>query len=226
VVKKPKINSSAGFIYVIESPLEDGTLKVGTTKNIGKRMASHNCALSKNLLVRFLYETKNAVQVEKCVKVKLSPIHVRTNREIYELDLDSIKHWIRECANLMNAPLKIILPKGENNNVVEVYNGIAKRIQSRNKQVKKSMKSIFEDISKNLKDGKKYYIVFDLNSKQNINNIKEAVCEIISKNQTGGNVVNTIVHESVSQHCDVLSTLKSYTEYRNRYLQLKNELFL
>jgi predicted GIY-YIG superfamily endonuclease len=90
-----------GVLYVLRSP--DGGMtryKLGQTSDLMKRLQSHNSAVGDRLEIVFVYKTENMVQVEACVKAVLKKHQYAKYKEVYEADLDVIKHAITSCGEL------------------------------------------------------------------------------------------------------------------------------
>jgi hypothetical protein len=114
--KKPSVNPKAGIIYIIEVPNEENTFKIGKTTNSKKCFASHNCANSTDLVIKFKYETEELSRTETCIKNLLKPMRVRNDREIYKLDLTLIKKLVRKCSKFINDPNNFIKKREKTKN--------------------------------------------------------------------------------------------------------------
>ena len=97
--QKPKINSTKGLIYVFRAlNTENATLyKIGRTINSKKRFNSHNSPLANDIEIIMTYESDNTEQLEICVKNYMKKAQYRKYKEIYEVDLNIIKHIIKDC---------------------------------------------------------------------------------------------------------------------------------
>jgi phage anti-repressor protein len=96
--QKPKINSEKKIIYVFRALNTDLTLyKIGKTINSKTRFNSHNSSLANDIEVIFQFETENIDQVESCLKNKMKHAQYRKYKEVYQVDLDIIKDFIKNC---------------------------------------------------------------------------------------------------------------------------------
>jgi len=96
--QKPKVNSKKKIIYVFRALNTDLTLyKVGRTLNSKTRFNKHNSPLANDIEPVFQFETDNIEQVEMCVKAKMKKSQYRKYKEVFEVDLDIIKSFIKNC---------------------------------------------------------------------------------------------------------------------------------
>ena len=63
---------------------------------------SHNSIEADDIEILLLYETDNIVQVENCVKNALKSKQYRKRKEIYQVDMDTIKTVIETCDELIS----------------------------------------------------------------------------------------------------------------------------
>jgi phage anti-repressor protein len=103
--QQPKVNSGKKIIYVFRALNTDLTLyKVGRTLNSKTRFSKHNSPLANDIEPVFQFETDNIEQVEMCVKAKMKKFQYRKYKEVFEVDLDIIKSFIKNCdAEIKNA---------------------------------------------------------------------------------------------------------------------------
>jgi len=101
--QKPKINPEKGVIYIFQTPNSDenSLYKIGRTKDLKKRLQSHQSPLSHDLDVLFYYESDNIVQIENCIKVLMKPYQYRKYKEVYKINIDIIKLLIQQCDNII-----------------------------------------------------------------------------------------------------------------------------
>lgn len=98
--QKPKINPESGIIYIFRALDTDLNLyKIGKTMMPKKRFNSYNSGLADDLRVLFRYETKDVDRVEKCMKIWLKTAQYRKYKEIYQVELDTIKKIIKKCVS-------------------------------------------------------------------------------------------------------------------------------
>ena len=86
-----------GFIYIIRTSDQHTLYKLGRTNDLNKRLKTYNTGLANDIDVLYLYETNDVVKVEKCVKMWLQDHRYRKYKEVYDVDLDTIKQIINNC---------------------------------------------------------------------------------------------------------------------------------
>ena len=101
--QKPKINPVEGVIYIFQTPnsKENSLYKIGTTKDLKKRLQSHQSPLSHDIEVLFYYESKNITKIEKCIKLLMKDYQYRKYKEVYKINIDIIKSLIEQCDSLI-----------------------------------------------------------------------------------------------------------------------------
>jgi phage anti-repressor protein len=100
--QKPKIDSKKSLIYFIRSHLTaDNVFKLGKSKKIKKRLLSHNSSHADDLEVVLVFETMNMTEVESCLKGVLKKKQYRKRKEIYQIDLDTLKEVLEGCDKLV-----------------------------------------------------------------------------------------------------------------------------
>jgi len=101
--QKPKLNPKQGVIYVIRTSktIED-IFKLGRSKQFLGRLMTHNSIEPDDIEIMLLYETNNIIQVENCVKNALKSKQYRKRKEIYQVDLDTIKQVISTCDDIIS----------------------------------------------------------------------------------------------------------------------------
>jgi len=101
--QKPKIDNKIKKIYIFKALNTELTLyKIGRSKNLKNRLKSHNSPLANDLELIFEYETNNLKQVETCIKALMKNAQYRKYKEVFQIDLDIIKKFIKECDNNIN----------------------------------------------------------------------------------------------------------------------------
>lgn len=131
--QKPKINPEKGVIYVMNA--SDDTkfvdfirgydekrnkyFKVGKAKKLADRMYAYNHDKIDDVIPEFIYETDDIEIVEKCIKAVGKKLQYRAHKEIYKIDLASLKDIITTCGSLNNK-VNIIY---ENDNPVKHIGG-------------------------------------------------------------------------------------------------------
>jgi phage anti-repressor protein len=101
--QKPKLNPKKGVIYVIRTrKTTDDMFKIGRSKKFLARLMSHNSIDPDDIEILLLYETDNIVQVENCVKNALKSKQYRKRKEIFQVDMDTIKTVVETCDELIS----------------------------------------------------------------------------------------------------------------------------
>ena len=87
-----------GVIYVIKASADrDSVFKIGRTQNLKQRLRSHGSALADSLDVVYVYETACIEKVESCIKLMIKEKQYRKYKEVYQIDLDTLKKVISGC---------------------------------------------------------------------------------------------------------------------------------
>lgn len=90
--------STQGVIYVIKAAEDkDSVYKIGRTVNLKDRLRSHGSALADSLDVVYVYKTSCIEKVESCIKLMIKEKQYRKYKEVYQLDLDTLKKVIHGC---------------------------------------------------------------------------------------------------------------------------------
>ena len=101
--QKPKVNPKKGVIYVVRtSKTADDIFKIGRSKNFISRLMSHSSVEADDIEILVLYETNDIVQIENCVKNSLKSKQYRRRKEIYQVDIDTIKQVISNCDDIIS----------------------------------------------------------------------------------------------------------------------------
>ena len=97
--RKPKVNPEKAIIYIFKTPdsKENSLYKIGRTKNLTKRLQSHQSPLSENLEILFYLETDDAKTVESCIKNFAKKYQYRKYKEVYEVNIDILKLLATKC---------------------------------------------------------------------------------------------------------------------------------
>ena len=98
-MKRTKYQKNAGYVYVIQ--VRDNVHKIGYTSDMNKRMSTYRTGHTRDMDVVYLYKTDNMQEIEGCMKSWLrGRRYINNKTEIYEVDLDTLKSLINECANI------------------------------------------------------------------------------------------------------------------------------
>ena len=76
--------------------------KIGRASNLKTRLKSHNSPLANDLNVLYEYETENIKQVESCIKALMKNAQYRKYKEVFQIDINIIKTFIKQCDNNIN----------------------------------------------------------------------------------------------------------------------------
>ena len=97
--KKPKINPEKAVIYIFKTAdtPENSLYKIGRTKDLTKRLQSHQSPLSENIEILFYLETDDAKVVESCIKNFAKKYQYRKYKEVYEVNIDILKLLATKC---------------------------------------------------------------------------------------------------------------------------------
>ncbi len=100
--KKPDVNPEKGIIYIFRTPdtPENSLYKIGRTKNLSKRLTTHQSSLANNIEILFYLETDDAKTVEQCIKNIAKKYQYRKYKEVYEINIDIIKFLATQCEKL------------------------------------------------------------------------------------------------------------------------------
>ncbi len=153
--QKPKVNPKKGVIYVVRtSKTVDDIFKIGRSKKFLSRLMSHNSVEADDIEILVLYETNDITQVENCVKNALKSKQYRKRKEIYQVDIDTIKQVISNCDDIISKvanskKTKIKLNIVSDKSIEKIFMLIIeKKLEDEKKQSKKTSNKI---IKKNLK---------------------------------------------------------------------------
>jgi len=127
--QKPKINPTKGVIYIIQTS-DDNTLhKIGKSKKLKTRLGNYNADKKDDIIPLYIYETDDIDAVEKCIKAFMKKYQYRKYKEVYQVNIDIIKHFINKCGDIVNSEYTInlidknkSLKGGYNNFFIALYN--------------------------------------------------------------------------------------------------------
>lgn len=95
--QKPKINTSKGLIYILETADGLGHYKVGKTINLKQRLKQYNGDKKDDIIPLYVYETDNIDEVERCVKSYAKQYQYSKYKEVYKADINMLKDLINDC---------------------------------------------------------------------------------------------------------------------------------
>jgi len=94
-------NDHEGYIYIIRSiDGKHGLYKIGRTKDLSNRLNTYNTGVADEVEVLYKYRTDKLKATEGCIKSWLKDFQYRKYKEVYEVDLDSIKKVISQCGEI------------------------------------------------------------------------------------------------------------------------------
>lgn len=93
------LTGSAGYIYVLRAShrFDKLLVKIGKARDVAKRLRQHGTPLSDDLDVLYIFRTDDVDAVESCVKVWMRDEQTQRGREIYEVDVETVKAVIGGC---------------------------------------------------------------------------------------------------------------------------------
>ena len=113
--QKPKLNNKKNKIYIFKTLNTDLTLyKIGRTKDLKNRLKSYNASLANDLQVIYEYETENLIEVELCIKTQMKHAQYRKYKEVFQIDINIIKKFIKQCDSNINLVKEYINQNGGN----------------------------------------------------------------------------------------------------------------
>lgn len=97
--RKPKVNPEKAVIYIFKTANtpENSLYKIGRTKDLSKRLQSHQSPLSENIEILFYLETDDAKTVESCIKNFAKEFQYRKYKEVYEININILKLLATKC---------------------------------------------------------------------------------------------------------------------------------
>jgi len=101
--QKPKINPEKGVIYIFQTPnsSENSLYKIGRTKDLKKRLKSHQSPMAHDIEILFYYESDNIKEIESCIKTLMKKYQYRKYKEVYKINIDIIKSLIEQCDSII-----------------------------------------------------------------------------------------------------------------------------
>ena len=90
---------SAGYIYVLRASnrFDKLIVKIGKARDVAKRLVHHGTPLSDDLDVLYIFRTDDVDAVESCVKVWMRDQQTQKRREVYQVDVETVKAVIGGC---------------------------------------------------------------------------------------------------------------------------------
>ena len=97
----PNLDNIKGTVYILQSPKDiDGLYRFGQSEDFKKRLQNYNSANSDKVIVKFIYETKYALRIERCVLAQIKELRYKKRKDFYQIDLKLLKTIIKDCSEL------------------------------------------------------------------------------------------------------------------------------
>lgn len=118
--QKPTVNPERGVIYILQASDGVGHYKIGMTKNLAKRLQSYNSDKKDDIIPLYTYETDDIKIVESCVKSYAKKFQYRKIKEIYKVDIKTLKNLIKDCGEF-NEKTNLKFKKKPRTKAIETY---------------------------------------------------------------------------------------------------------
>ena len=105
------------FIYILLVNKNKKIFKLGRTADIRKRLQAYATGKDTHPDVKFIMIVNDDKKVENCSKMFLKVKQFKSNKELYKINLDYLKHTVYTCAKLDDELIKQI----ENTNKYDSY---------------------------------------------------------------------------------------------------------
>jgi phage anti-repressor protein len=97
----PNLDKIKGTVYILQSPKDiDGLYRFGQSDDFKKRLQNYNSSNSDKMIVKFIYETKYAIRIERCVLAQIKELRYKKRKDFYQIDLKLLKTLIKDCSEL------------------------------------------------------------------------------------------------------------------------------
>ena len=107
-----ELTNNNQFIYILGVNKHKNIFKIGRTKDIRQRLYNYSVGLENHPDILYIQIVNNSNDVENCIKL-FTKNHKRNKKEQYNIDYDTLKEIIFNCANID----KIINNKRNNKNI-------------------------------------------------------------------------------------------------------------
>ena len=87
------------YIQTANAP-ENSLYKIGRTKDLTKRLQSHQSSLAEDIEILFYLETDDAKTVESCIKNFAKKFQYRKYKEVYEVNINILKSLAIKCEKI------------------------------------------------------------------------------------------------------------------------------
>ena len=106
--QKPKFNIDGGIIYFFKAlnnikidDAEEDLYKIGKTSNKKKRFNTYNSSNANDIEPLFIIEVDDIDSVENCIKNLIKEYQYRKNKEIFRIDVNTLKFVFSKCNSLV-----------------------------------------------------------------------------------------------------------------------------
>lgn len=136
------IYPKGGHCYIFEEidELNEIYYRIGQSKNMNKRMATHNSSSTHKKMVIFKVKTNNIIHYEACLRSTMYDYRYKNNKDFYKLPFDKLKDAVANC--------KIITRKFKNDK--KTYNinqtGGKLNIRKLDEKITKLFSKLSEDV--------------------------------------------------------------------------------
>ena len=91
-----------GYMYILRASTDDAkdVYKIGRTKNLGARLSNHQSSHADNIEVLFTYRVEHVEACEACVKAFLKQFQYRKYKEVYKVNVETIKEFMKDCGTM------------------------------------------------------------------------------------------------------------------------------
>ena len=90
-------------VYILE---DDGLYKIGSTKNLNKRLNVYNTGRANKCEYKYYKKTKCAKEIEICMKSVLNKYIYKSKKEFYKCNLTTITNAINQCLKIEKQRIK------------------------------------------------------------------------------------------------------------------------
>ena len=117
-----ELTNKKGYIYIILVNKNKQILKVGSTsKEMRKRLYGYSTGKDTHPDIKFIMIVDKAKDIEECVNIFLKNFNYKNKKELYKIDIDTLKAIIFGCAELNQKYSKIIKDSNFNNKDHDAY---------------------------------------------------------------------------------------------------------
>ena len=100
MIEREALKNPEGYIYILLLNKNKKLFKIGKTFDIRKRLRTYATGYATHPDIKFILLVKDRDVIENCVKVLMGQYQYKPNKEVYKVDIDTIKNAIFDCASL------------------------------------------------------------------------------------------------------------------------------